>query len=84
MFSNSKHISKYELVSGVYPKATDEIALASTMQEKYHLGDNITFTQSDEQGYFRKKRHSKLLALSIHQRFFQNLALEHQVLETEY
>ena len=54
VFSNSKHISKYELVSGVYPKATDEIALASTMQEKYHLGDNITFTQSDEQGILKK------------------------------
>ncbi len=54
VFSNSKHISKYELVSGVYPKATDEIALALTMQKKYHLGDNITFTQSDEQGILKK------------------------------
>lgn len=54
VFSNSKRISKYELVSGVYPKATDEIALASTMQKKYHLGDNITFTQSDEQGILKK------------------------------
>ena len=45
---------QYELVSGVYPKATDEIALASTMQKKYHLGDNITFTQSDEQGILKK------------------------------
>lgn len=54
VFSNSEHISNYELVSGVYPKATDEIALASTMQKKYHLGDNITFTQSDEQGILKK------------------------------
>lgn len=54
VFSNSKHISKYELVSGVYPKATDEIALALTMQKKYHLGDNITFTQSNEQGILKK------------------------------
>ena len=54
VFSNSKHISKYELVSGVYPKAIDEIALASTMQKKYHLDDNITFTQSDEQGILKK------------------------------
>lgn len=37
VFSNSKHISKYELVSGVYPKATDEIALASTMQKNTTL-----------------------------------------------
>lgn len=83
MFSNSKRISKYEIVSGAYPKTSDEIALASTMQKKYHLGDEISFTQSDEQGIL-KKRHSKLLALSIPQRFFQNLALGHQVLETEY
>ncbi|SDQ13289.1 putative ABC transport system permease protein [Streptococcus equinus] len=54
VFSNSKRISKYELVSGVYPKATDEIALASTMQKKYHLGDKISFTQSDEQGILKK------------------------------
>ncbi|TDE67466.1 FtsX-like permease family protein [Streptococcus sp. KCJ4932] len=54
VFSNSKRISKYELVSGAYPKTTDEIALASTMQKKYHLGDNITFTQSDEQGILKK------------------------------
>lgn len=54
VFSNSKHISKYELVSGVYPKTTDEIALASTMQKKYHLGDEISFTQSDEQGILKK------------------------------
>nr|WP_205397166.1 FtsX-like permease family protein [Streptococcus lutetiensis] len=54
VFSNSKRISKYEIVSGAYPKATDEIALASTMQKKYHLGDEISFTQSDEQGILKK------------------------------
>jgi putative ABC transport system permease protein len=54
VFSNSKRISKYEIVSGAYPKTSDEIALASTMQKKYHLGDNITFTQSDEQCILKK------------------------------
>lgn len=54
MFSNSKRILKYEIVSGAYPKTSDEIALASTMQKKYHLGDEISFTQSDEQGILKK------------------------------
>ena len=54
VFSNSKRISKYEIVSGAYPKTSDEIALASTMQKKYHLGDEISFTQSDEQGILKK------------------------------
>jgi putative ABC transport system permease protein len=54
VFSNSKRISKYEIVSGAYPKTSDEIALASTMQKKYQLGDEISFTQSDEQGILKK------------------------------
>ncbi|WP_288941641.1 ABC transporter permease, partial [uncultured Streptococcus sp.] len=54
VFSKSKKISKYELVSGSYPKTSDEIALASTMKKKYHLGDTITFTQSDEQGILKQ------------------------------
>ncbi|SDO58672.1 putative ABC transport system permease protein [Streptococcus equinus] len=54
VFSKSKKISKYELISGSYPKTSGEIALASTMKKTYHLGDTITFTQSDEQGILKK------------------------------
>ena len=46
IFSNSKHISVYELVGGRMPKAADEIALASTLKKDYQLGDTISFTQS--------------------------------------
>ncbi len=48
VFSNSKDISTYELVSGRLPKSSDEIALASTMRDDYKIGDTISFTQSDD------------------------------------
>lgn len=54
IFSKSKDISTYELVSGRFPKADNEIALASTLEKKYHVGDEISFAQSSENGILKK------------------------------
>ncbi len=54
IFSKSKDISTYELVSGRFPKADNEIALASTLKKKYHVGDEISFAQSSENGILKK------------------------------
>ncbi|SDL20849.1 FtsX-like permease family protein [Streptococcus equinus] len=54
IFSKSKDISTYELVSGRFPKADNEIALASTLMKKYHVGDEISFAQSSENGILKK------------------------------
>lgn len=53
VFSKSTSISTYELVSGRFPKSSDEIALASTMKDDYKVGDTISFTQSDEDGILK-------------------------------
>ena len=54
IFSKSKDISTYELVSGRFPKADNEISLASTLMKKYHVGDEISFAQSSENGILKK------------------------------
>ncbi|WP_423213799.1 FtsX-like permease family protein [Streptococcus equinus] len=54
IFSKSKDISTYELVSGKFPKADNEIALASTLKKKYNVGDEIAFTQPSENGVLKK------------------------------
>ncbi|WP_423215585.1 FtsX-like permease family protein [Streptococcus equinus] len=54
IFSKSKAISTYELVSGKFPKADNEIALASTLKKKYNVGDEIAFTQPSENGVLKK------------------------------
>lgn len=53
VFSKSTSISTYELVSGRFPKSSDEITLASTMKDDYKVGDTISFTQSDEDGILK-------------------------------
>ena len=53
VFSKSTSISTYELVSGRFPKSSDEIALASTMKDDYKVGNTISFTQSDEDGILK-------------------------------
>lgn len=53
VFSKSTSISTYELVSGRFPKSSDEIALASTMEDDYKVGDTISFRQSDENGILK-------------------------------
>lgn len=54
IFSKSKDLSTYELVSGRFPKADNEIALASTLKKKYHVGDEISFAQSSENSILKK------------------------------
>lgn len=53
VFSKSTSISTYELVSGRFPKSSDEIALASTMKDDYKVGNMISFMQSDEDGILK-------------------------------
>lgn len=53
VFSKSTSISTYELVSGRFPKSSDEIALASTMKDDYKVGNTISFKQSDEDGILK-------------------------------
>lgn len=48
IFSNSKKLSTYKLVSGHLPKKSHELALASTQKGNYQIGDTITFTQGKE------------------------------------
>lgn len=73
IFSKSKDISTYELVSGRFPKADNEIALASTLMKKYHVGDEISFAQSSENGIL-KKQLLRLLDFLIHQKFSLKIA----------
>ena len=42
IFSNSKKLSGYELVSGKVPTNDHELALSYLMKKKYHLGQKIT------------------------------------------
>ena len=53
VFSNSKDISTYQLVSGEFPTTSSEIALASSLEDKYKIDDTMTFTQG-ENGIFKE------------------------------
>ncbi len=44
IFSQTDKISQYELVSGHLPQKESEIALATSLQKDYKIGDTITFT----------------------------------------
>lgn len=44
IFSQTDKISQYELVSGRLPQKESEIALATSLQKDYKIGDTITFT----------------------------------------
>ena len=46
VFSQTKDISTFELVSGVFPTKSNEVALASTMANQYKIGDTIRLTES--------------------------------------
>lgn len=47
IFSNTKNVSKYELVEGSLPKRDNEIALDSTNLGNYKIGDKITFVEDE-------------------------------------
>ncbi|WP_373712393.1 FtsX-like permease family protein [Streptococcus sp.] len=44
IFSQTDKISQYELVSGHLPQKESEIALATSLQKDYKIGDTISFT----------------------------------------
>nr|WP_245526826.1 ABC transporter permease [Eremococcus coleocola] len=46
VFSNTKDISQFELVQGDFPSASDEIALGSSWQDQYKLGDQIELEEN--------------------------------------
>ncbi len=47
LFSLPKNISKYELVSGIFPSTEKEIAIDISNQENYKIGDKITFVEKE-------------------------------------
>ncbi|PNM00476.1 ABC transporter permease [Streptococcus mutans] len=47
LFSNSKDISTYGVVSGKLPRKPSEIALSSKSRNKYKIGQSITFSQGE-------------------------------------
>lgn len=46
VFSQTKDISTFELVSGALPTKSNEVALASTMTDQYKVGDTILLNES--------------------------------------
>lgn len=46
VFSQTKDISTFELVSGEFPTKSNEVALASTMADQYKIGDIIRLNES--------------------------------------
>ena len=45
LFSKPKDISTYEVVKGKLPSKQGEIALSSVYQDKYKIGDKISFSE---------------------------------------
>ena len=48
IFSQTDKISQYELVSGHLPQKESEIALVTSLQKDYKIGDTITFTLGED------------------------------------
>ena len=46
VFSQTKDISTFELVSGAFPTTSNEVALAQTMAVQYKIGDTIRLNES--------------------------------------
>lgn len=55
IFSNTKNISKFELVSGKFPQKIGDIALTDQYKSKYKIGDKIKFKEKDEDSKILKK-----------------------------
>ena len=55
IFSNTKNISKFELVSGKFPQKIGDIALTDQYKNKYKIGDKIKFKEKDEDSKILKK-----------------------------
>ena len=48
IFSQTENLSLYEVVSGRLPEKPDEIALASSYEGEYNLGDDISFEEKED------------------------------------
>ncbi len=55
IFSNTKNISNFELVSGKFPQKIGDIALTDQYKSKYKIGDKIKFKEKDEDSKILKK-----------------------------
>ena len=55
IFSNTKNISKFELVSGNFPQKIGDIALTDQYKSKYKIGDKIKFKEKDEDSKILKQ-----------------------------
>ena len=55
IFSNTKNISKFELVNGKFPQKIGDIALTDQYKSKYKIGDKIKFKEKDEDSKILKK-----------------------------
>lgn len=55
IFSNTKNISKFELVSGKFPQKIGDIALTDQYKTKYKIGDKIKFKEKDEDSKILKQ-----------------------------
>ena len=55
IFSNTKNLSKFELVSGNFPQKIGDIALTDQYQSKYKIGDKIKFNEKDEDSKILKQ-----------------------------
>ena len=55
IFSNTKNLSKFELVSGNFPQKIGQIALTDRYQSKYKIGDKIKFKEKDEDSKILKQ-----------------------------
>ena len=60
IFSNTKNISKFELVSGKFPQKIGDIALTDQYKNKYKIGDTIKFKEKDEDSKILKKEEYKI------------------------
>ena len=59
IFSATKNISQYEVVSGTLPEKDDEIAVASFYSDKYKIGDTIKFDETEDvEGNYTLKTHN--------------------------
>ncbi|MDU7560068.1 MAG: ABC transporter permease, partial [Finegoldia magna] len=55
IFSNTKNISKFELVSDKFPQKIGDIALTDQYKSKYKIGDKIKFKEKDEDSKILKQ-----------------------------
>ncbi|MEW4355288.1 FtsX-like permease family protein [Streptococcus pneumoniae] len=53
LFSKPKELSSFQLVKGRLPEKSGEIALLSSLEGDYHLGDELSFSQKNKQDFLK-------------------------------